>query len=117
MNRITEKRDGFYYDTDECTFNYCSEKLGPLEDIEEELGIELEVLFSALKNGVYYFNEQGQLIRDYVWLVNNYIGVGTPEKLSFSFLTYSTRQTLLFENYGKTWSVYKQTLEAKDELL
>lgn len=38
MNRITEKRDGFYYDTDECTFNYCSEKLGPLEDIEEERG-------------------------------------------------------------------------------
>ena len=91
-------------------------KLGELEDIEEELGIELTVLFSALKNGVYYFASDGQLIHDHVSLVNNYIGVGTPDKLSFSFLTYSTRQILLFENYGKTWSVNKKVL-IKDELL
>ena len=90
-------------------------KLGELEDIEEELGIELEVLFSALKNGVYYFDEQGQLIHDYVYLTSNFMDVGVHEKLSFSFLTYSARQTLLFENYGKTRSVYKQTLEAMDE--
>lgn len=96
-------------------FNAEYAKLADLEDIEEELGIELEVLFSALKNGVYYFDEQGQLIHDHVSLVNNYIGVGTPEKLSFSFLTYSTRQTLLFENYGKTWAVNKKVF-AKDEL-
>lgn len=91
-------------------------KLGMLEDIEEELGIELEIIFSALKNGVYYFASDGQLIHDHVSLVNNYIGVGTPDKLSFSFLTYSTRQILLFENYGKTWSVNKKVL-IKDELL
>ncbi len=91
-------------------------KLGGLEDIEEELGIELTVLFSALKNGVYYFDEQGQLIRDYVYLTSNFMDVGVHEKLSFSFLTYSTRQTLLFEDYGKTWSVNKKVL-IKDELL
>lgn len=91
-------------------------KLGILEDIEEELGGELEIIFSALKNGVYYFASDGQLIHDHVSLVNNYIGVGTPDKLSFSFLTYSTRQILLFENYGKTWSVNKKVL-IKDELL
>ena len=91
-------------------------KLGMLEDIEEELGIELEIIFSALKNGVYYFASDGQLIHDHFSWVNNYIGVGTPDKLSFSFLTYSTRQILLFENYGKTWSVNKKVL-IKDELL
>ena len=91
-------------------------KLGLLEDIEEELGIELTVLFSALKNGVYYFDEQGQLIRDYVYLTSNFMDVGVHEKLSFSFLTYSTRQTLLFEDYGKTWSVNKKVL-TKEELL
>lgn len=91
-------------------------KLGELEDIEEELGIELTVLFSVLKNGVYYFDEQGQLIRDYVYLTSNFMDVGVHEKLSFSFLTYSTRQTLLFENYGKTWSVNKKVL-IKEELL
>ena len=91
------------------------DKLGKLEDIEEELGIELITLFKALKYGVYYFDEQGQLIHDYVYLTSNFMNVGVHEKLSYSFLTYSTRQTLLFENYGKTRSVYKQTLEAMDE--
>lgn len=86
------------------------DKLGKLEDIEEEIGIEFITLFKALKNGVYYFASDGQLIHDHVSLVNNYIGVGTPDKLSFSFLTYSTRQILLFENYGKTWALTKEEL-------
>ena len=90
------------------------EELYKLENIEEELGIELEVLFSALKNGVYYFDEQGQLIHDYVYLTSNFMDVGVHEKLSFSFLTYSTRQTLLFENYGKTWSLNKKSFERKE---
>ena len=98
-------------------FAQMIDELCEYKTIEEELGIELITLFEALKNGVYYFTSDGQLIHDYVWLVNNYIGVGTPDKLSFSFKTISDGQTLLFENYGKTWSVYKQTLEAKDELL
>ena len=48
-------------------------KLKSLEDFEEELGIDLSVLFSALKIGVYYFDYENQLIHDYVWLINNYI--------------------------------------------
>ena len=90
-------------------------KLGELEDIEEELGIELEVIFSALKNGVYYFDEQGQLIHEYVWLVNHYVTAGVPEKIYFSFKTFLENQTLLFADYGKTWAVNKKVL-IKDEL-
>ena len=67
----------------------ANEKLHKILNIEEEIGIDLTVLFSALKNGVWYFDEQGQLLHDYVWLVNNYIDAGVPDKLSFSFfLTY-----------------------------
>ena len=91
-------------------------KLGILEDIEEELGIELTVLFSALKNGVWYFDEQGQLLHDYVWLVSNYVAVGVLDKLSFSFKTCCRGEILLFEDYGKTWSVNKKVL-IKEELL
>lgn len=91
-------------------------KLGELEDIEEELGIELTVLFSALKNGVYYFAPDGQLIHDYVYLISNYMDIGVHEKLSFSFKTFIENQTLLFEDYGKTWAVNKKVF-AKDELL
>lgn len=89
-------------------------KLQDLENIEEEIGIDLTVLFTALKNGVYYFDEQGQLIHDYVWLVNNYIAEGVPDKLSFSFQTSHNRQVLLFEDYGKTWALYKQQLPEEE---
>lgn len=97
-------------------FNAEYAKLADLEDIEEELGIELTVLFSALRNGVYYFAYDGQLIHDYVYLISNSMDVGVHEKLSFSFKTFLENQTLLFADYGKTWAVNKKVF-AKDELL
>ena len=89
-------------------------KLKSLEDIEEELGIDLSVLFSALKIGVYYFDYENQLIHDYVWLINNYITAGASEKLSCSFETFYDRQILSFEDYGKTWSLDKKDLTKKE---
>ena len=89
-------------------------KLKSLEDIEEELGIELSVLFSALKNGVYYFDNHGQLIHDYVCLSDNYLSIGVRDKLSYSFMTFYDRQILSFEDYGKTWSLDKKDLTKKE---
>lgn len=80
--------------------------------IEEELGIELTVLFSALKYGVYYFTSDGQLIHDYVSLTNNYIDAGAHNKLSYSFMTFFERQILLFTGYGKNWALTKEELES-----
>ena len=111
MNRLTEKRDGLYYDIEECVVSNCSQKLGQLEDIEEELGIDLTILFSALKNGIWCYYDHEQLIHDYVWLINNYVGVGVNAKLSFAFKTFNDNQILLFENYGKTWALTKGELE------
>ena len=107
MNRFTK------YDYEHDLFrDIC--KLQDLENVEEEIGIDLTVLFTALKNGVYYFDEQGQLIHDYVWLVNDYVAEGVPDKLSFSFKTSHNRQVLLFEDYGKTWALYKQQLPEEE---
>ena len=86
-------------------------KLKSLEDIEEELGIELSVLFSALKNGVYYFDNQGELINDFVSLISNSIDIWTQDKLSYSFITFYDRQTLSIEDYGKTWALTREELE------
>lgn len=91
-------------------------KLKSLENIEEELGIDLNILFSALKNGIYYFAYDDQLIHDYVYLISNYMDVGAHEKLSFSFKTFLENRTLLFEDYGKTWALDINDL-ARDELL
>ena len=90
-------------------------KLGELEDIEEELGIELTVLFSALKNGVYFLTSGGQLTHDYVSLVDNYVSFGPVDKLYFTFKTWRENEPLLFKDYGKTWAVNKKVF-AKGEL-
>lgn len=55
MSRLTYKDtkvSGGYnaVDTDEYA---CVVKLGKLEDLEEQLGCPLEVVFKALKNGIY----------------------------------------------------------------
>ena len=86
------------------------EKLGQLEDIEDELGIDLITLFKALKNGVYYFTIGKQLTKDYVWLFDNHINIGAKDKLSYSFMTAFERLTLLFQDYGKTWALTKEEL-------
>lgn len=99
-----------YDDPKIITQEEASEKLHKILNIEEEIGIDLTILFSALKNGVYYFDEQGQLIHDYVWLVNNYVSDGIPDKLSFSFKTFLRGKILLFASYGKTWALTKEKL-------
>ena len=82
--------------------------------IEEELGIELTVLFSALKYGIYYIEDNCQRVYDNVSLISNYISTGPHDKLSYSFITFYKRQILLFEEYGKTWFLAKKDLAKKE---
>ena len=86
-------------------------KLYKLENLEEELGIELITLFKALKYGVYYYTSQNQLTHDYVWLYDNYVSASVRDKLSYSLLTCFQKQILSFEDYGATWSIYREELE------
>ena len=99
-----------YDDPKIITQEEANEKLHKILNIEEEIGIDLTVVFSALKNGVWYFDEQGQLLHDYVWLVNNYVGTGVPDKLSFSFKTFLSGKILLFAGYGKEWALTEERL-------
>lgn len=86
------------------------DRLEEYSKLEEELGISLITLFSALKYGVYYFTSDGQLIHDYVSLTNNYIDAGAHDKLSYSFMTFFERQILVFADYGKNWALTKEEL-------
>ena len=95
------------------TSKEAHEKLHQILNIEEELGIDLTILFNALKNGVYYFDEQGQLIYSNVWLTDNHVSTGVYDKLCYSFKT-SYHETLLFENYGKTWALSEEELRSKE---
>ena len=92
--------------------------------IEEELGIELTVLFSALKYGVYYLEDDCQILfdniglhnlaYDNVSLISNYISTGPHDKLSYSFITFSERRILSFADYGKTRFLVKKDLIKKE---
>lgn len=99
-----------YDDPKIITQEEANEKLHKILNIEEEIGLDLTIIFSALKNGVWYFDEQGQLLHDYVWLVNNYVGTGVPDKLSFSFKTFLSGKILLFAGYGKEWALTEERL-------
>ena len=99
-----------YDDPKIITQEEANKKLHKILNIEEEIGLDLTIVFSALKNGVWYFDEQGQLLHDYVWLVNNYIGTGVPDKLSFSFKTFLSGKILLFAGYGKEWALTEERL-------
>lgn len=85
-------------------------KLGLLEDVEEEIGIDLITLFKALKNGIWYYDDYGQLLHEYVWWVSNYLTVETHDKISSSFMTIYENQILSFADYGKTWALTKEEL-------
>lgn len=76
-------------------------KLGQLEDIEEELGIDLVTLFKALKNGIVLAKSLIEVDVDL-----NDIRFG---ELSYSLNSEDTYYIYL-KDYGKTWALTKEEL-------
>ena len=68
-----------------------SQKLGQLEDIEDELGIDLIILFKALDKGIYCKDS----------------GYTKNERLYH----YGADKFYDFKDYGKTWALTKEELE------
>jgi hypothetical protein len=103
-------------DKEQC--DNAENKLGQLEDIEDELGIDLITLFKALKNGWFDKNRKYSTKRDddirYIvvidyeckcikWSHNFAFNVGNP----FAY------RCFYFKDYGKTWALTKEELEYK----
>ena len=79
-------------------------KLKVLEDIEEELGIDLLILFKILKNGTYIYYKKGKKIERGV--INHFLNVPNAWYITIcgNDKFYSTRK------YGKTWALTKEEL-------
>ena len=73
-------------------------KLKSLEDIEEELGIDLITLFTALKYGIY---KKGR---------NNFKGLILYSKMPMFSFYHKTIDNELIEDYGKTWALTEEEL-------
>ena len=83
-------------------------KLGQLEDIEEELGIDLITLFKALKNGIWvkYDSDFGITGKPKIKIVKD-----TATEICFrNGKWYIQEGEELLKNYGKTWALTKEEL-------
>ena len=92
-------------DDKEFVFGEHIDKLSQLENIEEELGIDLIILFKALKNGIV----------DKIPLGQNYAYTTiTPDRISIEFKDKCLRkrsEKFYFKDYGKTWALTREQLE------
>lgn len=78
-------------------------KLGKLEDLEEQLGCTLEVVFKALENGVYYEDVANCM---------KYMVVDLHFNLEGDFILYfDDEEYLLVKNYKRTWWLKKDKSE------
>ena len=91
-------------------------KLGQLEDIEDELGIDLITLFKALKNGIYvklldYTKPifKKVIIQSYnIDIKKKYIDI-RRDKL-YNGVGITGGHLYPFKDYGKTWALTKEEL-------
>lgn len=117
MSRLTNKNMEFTFarTNGKTMFNKIYHKLSQLEDIEEELGCSLEVVFKALKDG--------QVITKHIVDSENPKVILLPHKIA-EILFYGKNYRLwAYENgcgddfylntkdYGKTWALDRHTLE------
>lgn len=95
MSRLTTKiEDGFYvadhaHNTDEVTH-----KLGKLEDLEEQIGCPLEVVFKAIYSGIYYIYPNGNIVLERSFKLNHY---------SSGWCLIKPKLNFKLEDYKKTW--------------
>ena len=105
--RLTKKQDKknypYVYDSFEDYFEgEPINKLGKLEDVEEELGIDLITLSKILKRGIYVV-ENG-IIR-FANAKNDEVLITEKHMLVFLFRKY------FYLDYGKTWALTKEELK------
>lgn len=135
MERLTKKVSRKNYVPDYGgvdDYGHICNKLGQLEDIEEELGIDLITLFKALENGIYVktkaeirvpllyecekFKSVPVIENTIKYLLNHQFAFDLYNKLFvYSNDVYRERERFYLKDYGKTWALTKEEL-AKEKL-
>ena len=131
MNRLTKKNNGTgswtqfgdkYLPAHNIKHKQCVNKLGQLEDIEEENGIDLITLFKALKDGFYikYNDKIVHIFPDKHITINFWyktINVFIPPKFFIDckkgtdYLSETIDEEYWFKDYGKTFALTREELE------
>ena len=112
MSRFTEKKNDRYV-YDDIYFGKFIDKLGQLEDIEEELGTDLITLFKALKNGFYYkeyFRNIKTKKTEEIIHYNNYAYFYYVNDYD-TYVISTINQNFYLNRYGKDWALTEEELE------
>ena len=80
------------------------DKLKPLEDIEEELGIDLLTLFKAIQDGI-WVKTKNDISQHFTVSLRKWLQTNTY------CLYYRPYSHIWFKDYGKTWSLTKEELK------
>ena len=114
MNRLTEKiKEGFYITPNINSTDDLKYKLGELEDIEEELGIDLKV-YHKLMNMLYCGEPNILYIKDKDKIVQ--VGILEIDYCKKKIIFYKDKSynedyVYGFIQYGKTWALTREELE------
>lgn len=92
--------------------NKIERKLGKLEDTEEALGITLDILIKAMKNGFFvktdgFIYKEIEFVNWPMFMMDE--GVPTIGQYSFDGMYLD----VLTKDYGKTWALTKEELTKK----
>ena len=131
MIRLTKKNNGTgswtqfgdkYLPAHNIKHKQCVNKLGQLEDIEEENGLDLITLFKALKDGFYikYNDKIVHIFPDKHITINFWhktINVFIPPKFFIDckkgtdYLSETIDEEYWFKDYGKTFALTREELK------
>lgn len=102
MSRLTKKLDeGFYVSNAPCTDD-LKNKLGKLEDLQDELGCPLDVVFKALKEGI-YFNFNMMLKEEFIEPIDLSLRFSLGEFYCLYFEQWNDGYEIDLKDYQKTW--------------
>ena len=130
LTRLTEKiKENDYWDKMELNYGQDNtgqivDKLGQLEDIEDELGIDFLMLDKICQNGVYCykksikdFNTLGKRLGNIIHIQNSdihidFFGVYQEKRMGVSIMVCIdyVYLSLPLSQYGKTWALTKEEL-------
>lgn len=113
---VSPYKENLYHPNTNVSRTQIYDKLGKLEDLEEELGCPLEVVFKAIEDGIVIKGDVNQYGTKTLWLDNKPLEALVVEKRSFEeprLIKYnvwcfscdsgSYRGCVSLKDYGKTW--------------
>ena len=129
MSRLTRKIKGYYsIDLRTClpmeyeqieNSDECVDKLGKLEDIEEQLGVDLITLFKILEQGYVYTTGFNKRMEKWYFQCIEGINKTTLGRKKYLEIVFNENEDLKgcvswipdWRDYGKTWALTKEELE------